>query len=216
MSHSLNYIAACLSIITEMRANRNKNNTSGFSGVTCSMEWDIEKPFHAQRRFVNIEEVGEQNEMNRNKVNFAAVFGYEFAHSDVLKAAWDCAESIYAERINEDMSEWKPSGIYPAELFDVEVPVGTKSEELAEIHKAELLEKQQKQEKESERVHNLSLAKELASHYRSEIMAELRLNGFDTREVSNDYADITEDVAYRHSDCLNEKDDFIKAFIEEC
>ncbi len=216
MNTSSNYIADCLSIIAEMRANRNANNTSGFAGVTCSIEWDIEKPFHAQRRFVNVETVGEQNEINHNKVNFAAVFGYKFAHSNVLKAAWDCAESIYAERNGEDMNEFEPSGSYPDELFGVEVPQGTKSEELAEIHKQEMESKQQIQKEESQRQQNLSMAKEMASRYKAEIMNQVLAEGLDKAEVMEDFNDILSDTAFRHADCLEDKDLFIDAFLSEC
>lgn len=216
MNTSSNYIADCLSIIAEMRAKRNVNNTSGFAGVTCSIEWDIEKPFHAQRRFVNVETVGEQSEINHNKVNFAAVFGYKFAHSNVLKAAWDCAESIYAERNGEDMNEFEPSGSYPDELFGVEVPQGTKSEELAEMHKQEVESKQQIQREESERQQNLTVAKEMASRYKADIMKQLAISGIDKDEVLEDFTDILSDTAYRHPESLGDKETFIKAFLSEC
>jgi len=216
MSHSNQYIADCLSIIAEMRTTRNKNNTSGFAGVTCSTEWDLEKPFHAQRRFSKVEGIGEQGEINHNKVNFAAVFGYEFAHSNVLKAAWDCAESIYAERQGLDMGDFKPSGVYPEELFGVEVPEGTKAEELEEMRQKEIQDKLEQQKAETERHSNLAKAKEMANAHKAEIFKKLVAENFDKEEVKADFNDILEDTAFRHPESLTDKNSFIQAFISEC
>lgn len=64
---------------------------------------------------------------------------------------------------------------------------------------------------------NYILARNNSKLWRVDILNNIKKsNDINLNDVVEDFDDIVKDVAYRHSDALNDKELFIKAFINEC